>query len=289
MKLFGECCDYGAIFARLTKWLASTLSEHVWKHSGSRPVPTAGQQKGRECSKSRSGGRGKVWEWFRVMVKRRKKGKTSSKCICDSISHCFSGQVQTFLTFISCKHFFRKVPTYFCNSSNCKSPPGQLQAGSIFISAGEDELAGRNTLFSLSITYLARICLHFTAHLLCVCCSCGYYCTAHYLPVDRGGQQLCQTAATADSWVQRAAGLLQMEGAGEPSSLADAPVLCGAGTGEEGREKKLIVDGVASKSLNILKCSAVTQSTISCCDKTSGRRRSWPNITWIFTMSNKAA
>lgn len=90
-------------------------------------------------------------------------------------------------------------------------------------------------LFSLSTTYLAEICLHFTAHLLCVCCSRSYYCTAHYLPVDRGGQHPCQTAATVDSWVQRAAGLLKMAGAGEPSSLADAPVLYGAVTGEEGR------------------------------------------------------
>lgn len=138
----------------------------------------------------------------------------------------------------ACFSFFRKMPTHFCNSSNCKSPPGQLQAGSIFVSAGEDELAGRNMLFSLSTTYLAQICLHFTARLLRVCCSRSYYCTAHYLPVDRRGQQPCQTAATADSWVQRAAGLLKMAGAGEPSSLADAPVLCGAVRGEEGREKR---------------------------------------------------
>lgn len=70
--------------------------------------------------------------------------------------------------------------------------------------------------------------------------------SAHYLPVERVGQQPYQTAATVDSRVQRSTELLRMAGAGEPSSLADAPVLCGAVRGDGGR------DGVTPKSLNTL-------------------------------------
>lgn len=73
--------------------------------------------------------------------------------------------------------------------------------------------------------------------------------TAHHLPVGRVGQQPRQTVAAADSRVQRATELLKMADAGEPSSLADAAVLCRAVRGEEGRERKS-VDGAASKSLN---------------------------------------
>lgn len=60
--------------------------------------------------------------------------------------------------------------------------------------------------------------------------------TAHYLPEGRVGQQPNQTGAAAGSRVQRSPELLKMADAGEPSSLADAPVLCRAVRGDEGRE-----------------------------------------------------
>lgn len=72
----------------------------------------------------------------------------------------------------------------------------------------------------------------------------------HHLPVDCVGQQPYQTVATADPRSKRAAEPLKMAGAGEPSSLADAPVLCRAVRGDEGRGEEIRVDGVASKSQN---------------------------------------
>ena len=67
--------------------------------------------------------------------------------------------------------------------------------------------------------------------------------TAHYLPVERVGQQQpYHNAATGASRVQRSTGTLKMADAGEPSSLADAPVLYRAVRGE------IRVD--ARKSLN---------------------------------------
>lgn len=62
--------------------------------------------------------------------------------------------------------------------------------------------------------------------------------TARYLPVDRGGQQPYHTVATVDLRVQRSTELLKMADASEPSSLADAPVLCRAVRGDDGREKR---------------------------------------------------
>lgn len=50
--------------------------------------------------------------------------------------------------------------------------------------------------------------------------------TAQYLPVDYVGQQPYQTVVSVDLRVQRATELPNMAGAGEPSLLADAPVLC---------------------------------------------------------------
>lgn len=74
--------------------------------------------------------------------------------------------------------------------------------------------------------------------------------TAHYLPVDRVGQQQqpYHTVATGDSRAQRSTETLKMADAGEPSSLADAPVLCRAVRGDEGEGEEIRVDG--SKSLN---------------------------------------
>lgn len=60
--------------------------------------------------------------------------------------------------------------------------------------------------------------------------------TARCLPVGRGGQRPYRIALTVDSRVQRSNEPLKTAGAGEPSSLADAPVLCRAVGGDEGRE-----------------------------------------------------
>lgn len=55
------------------------------------------------------------------------------------------------------------------------------------------------------------------------------------------GQQLYQTVirlmmVTAETRVKRMTELLKMADAGEPSSLADVPVLCKAVRGDEGKE-----------------------------------------------------
>lgn len=50
------------------------------------------------------------------------------------------------------------------------------------------------------------------------------------------GQQPYETVATVDSRVRRSTELLKMADAGEPSSLAGAPVLCRAVRGDEGRD-----------------------------------------------------
>lgn len=92
---------------------------------------------------------------LRVMVKRRKMVKNFfKKCFCDpNIS------LSRFKYFSPSSHanvcvlFFKKMSTYFWNSSNCESSPGQLQADSIFISAREDE-GQPDVLSSLSTTYL---------------------------------------------------------------------------------------------------------------------------------------
>lgn len=172
----------------------------VWKHNGSHLVPTAGQWKERTrseltpCSQSHSvrmeiSTRQKCKSNVRVTVNRRK--TFSKKCICDPIWHHFSEQGLIWPSShagVPLGYFFfvsKKMPTYFCNSSNCKSSPGWLQAGGIFISAAEDEVVARHVIFTLHhilYTYL-EFCsqlwnaVQFTAHLLCLCCSHSYYCT----------------------------------------------------------------------------------------------------------------
>lgn len=51
---------------------------------------------------------------------------------------------------------------------------------------------------------------------------------AAYLPVGHAGQRSRQAAAAVDSRAQRSTELLKTADAGEPSWLADAPVLCRA-------------------------------------------------------------
>lgn len=66
------------------------------------------------------------------------------------------------------KCFFKKMATYFWNSSNCKPSAGQWQAGRIFTNTREDE--GQPDSASITHLELWKI-FHFTVHLLCVCCS----------------------------------------------------------------------------------------------------------------------
>lgn len=59
---------------------------------------------------------------------------------------------------------------------------------------------------------------------------------AHHLPAGHGGQR---SRPTVDVQSQRWTGIRRRAGAGEPSSLADAPVLCRAvGGGEASRRKR---------------------------------------------------
>lgn len=192
---------------------------------------------------------------------RSKRGtKISTKGECESNLSCVK---KVFFKYSNDLH----LATSFCNSSDCKS--WWLQPDTCFFS----QIFGASLSFRL-------ICFVSADH------------RAAYLPVgragQRSGQRSRQAAAAVDSRAQRSTELLKTAGAGEPSWLADAPVLCRAvkrrWRKEGGRERRsgrtVWHRKQRAQIVEMERCEPNTswKETISC------RRQ---NITWIFTMCNK--
>lgn len=159
--------------------------------------------------------------------------KISTKGECESNLSCVK---KVFFKYSNDLH----LATSFCNSSDCKS--WWLQPDTCFFS----QIFGASLSFRL-------ICFVSADH------------RAAYLPVgragQRSGQRSRQAAAAVDSRAQRSTELLKTADAGEPSWLADAPVLCRAvkrrQRKEGGREgEEIRADG----EHRLLKWNAVNQT-----------------------------